>query len=42
MWRSCTQVEAAAGVPCSQQQLFWGRRELTPEYDDKTLMDLNL
>mmetsp|Transcript_6814 Transcript_6814/g.16671 ORF Transcript_6814/g.16671 Transcript_6814/m.16671 type:complete len:146 (-) Transcript_6814:464-901(-) len=35
-------VEEATGVPVDKQLLFWHFKELTSEYDNKTLLDLNL
>ena len=35
-------VEAETGVPVDKQLLFWHFKELTSDYDDKTLLDLNL
>merc|ERR1712057_57066 len=35
-------VEEATGVPVDKQLLFWHFKELTQEYDNKTLLDLNL
>jgi len=35
-------VEEATGVPVDKQLLFWHFRELTPDYDQKTLLELNI
>ena len=35
-------VEEETGVPVDKQLLFWHFKELTQEYDNKTLLDLNL
>ncbi len=35
-------VEEATGVPVDKQLLFWHFKELTEEYNNKTLLDLNL
>lgn len=35
-------VEEHTGVPVDKQLLFWHFKELTSEYDGKTLLDLNL
>ncbi|WZN63528.1 ubiquitin-like domain-containing protein [Chloropicon roscoffensis] len=35
-------VEEHTGIPVDKQLLFWHFKELTSEYDGKTLLDLNL
>lgn len=35
-------VEKKTGVPVDKQQLFWHNKELTPRYDNKTLLELHL
>ncbi|KAL3138309.1 hypothetical protein ABBQ32_006120 [Trebouxia sp. C0010 RCD-2024] len=35
-------VAKKTGVPADKQQLFWHQKELTPAYDNKTLLDMHL
>lgn len=35
-------VSKKTGVPVEKMQLFWQGRELTPAYDKKTLLEMNL
>ncbi len=35
-------VAKKTGVPVEKQQLFWHGKELTPAYDNKTLLEMNL
>ncbi|KAI8467864.1 MAG: hypothetical protein J3K34DRAFT_429233 [Monoraphidium minutum] len=35
-------VERALGVPPGKQQLFWHKRELTAEFDGRTLSEMNM
>lgn len=35
-------VAKKTGVPADKQQLFWHQKELTPAYENKTLLDMHL
>lgn len=35
-------VQKKTGIPIEMQQLFWHHKELTPAFNDKTLLDMNL
>ncbi|KAG2437890.1 hypothetical protein HXX76_005507 [Chlamydomonas incerta] len=37
-----TEAAKALGVPADKMQLFWHGKELTPSYDSRTLLDMNL
>ncbi|GAB4818859.1 hypothetical protein N2152v2_005905 [Parachlorella kessleri] len=36
------EVAKKTGIPVEKQQLFWQGKELTPTYDSKTLLEMNL
>ena len=36
------QVEVKLGIPTNKQLLFWHDKELTSQYENKTLLDLHL
>ena len=42
IWDVKKKVEESTGVPVDKQLLFWHFKELTEEYNNKTLLDLNL